>query len=170
MNVKSNVNRKGEIFVGNWDSKAREGGEQQLKYLNATGFNFNTSAIINLIGLNTTDNQNAGYDKYDMAFVMYHEIYAHIKLGSLKDAEKEHHAFGNTFYAKGMGLYDQDIVGGTLVVQGSQAWKIFKQILELKIKNGDGTEQNKNDLKSMNQIDDDAAAKAAKADKKKTKK
>ncbi|MEO9023277.1 MAG: hypothetical protein ABI237_18530 [Ginsengibacter sp.] len=169
LSVKNNVNKKGDMFIANWDAKAREGGEEQLHFLNSSGFNFKTNATINIIGLNTTNDQNIKYDKYDLAFVMYHEIYAHVKLASLKDARKEHRDFGNTYYAKGMGLYDNDIVGGTLVIQGSEAWKIFKQLLELKIKNGDGTEQNKIDLNSMNQTDQ-AATKAAKADKAKTKK
>lgn len=69
-----------------------------------------------------------------------------------------------------MGLYDSDIVGGTLMVQGSEAWKVFNQILDLKIKNGDGTKQNKADLKTINHADAAAAKAAADATKKKSKK
>jgi hypothetical protein len=169
--LKGTIDSKGNLTMNNWDAKAREGGEQQLKYLNASGFNFNTSAAISIVGLNTTDNQHLGYDKYDLAFAMYHEIYAHVKLGkTLKNGGSEHSQFGNTYYTKGMGLYDEDIVGGTLMVQGSPAWKFFKQLLELKIKNGDGTSENKSDLKKINQVDADAAKAAASKDKKKGKK
>jgi len=169
--IKGTVDSRGNVVMNNWDTKAREGGEQQLKYLNASEFNFNTSAAINIVGLNNTNNQHLGYDKYDLAFAMYHEIYAHIKLGkTLQNGDKEHHDFGNTFYAKGMGLYSENIVGGSLMVQGSEAWKFFKQLIELKIKNGDGTKQNKADLKTMNTTDASAAKAAADATKKKGKK
>ena len=169
--IKGTIDSKGNVVMNNWDEKAREGGEQQMKYLNNSGFNFNTSAAISIVGLNTTDNQHLGYDKYDLAFAMYHEIYAHIKLGkTLQNGDKEHHDFGNTFYTKGMGLYSENIVGGSLMVQGSEAWKFFKQLLELKIKNGDGTKQNKADLKTMNTTDAAAAKAAADAAKKKGKK
>jgi len=169
--IKGTVDSRGNVVMNNWDTKAREGGEQQLKYLIASEFNFNTSAAINIVGLNNTNNQHLGYDKYDLAFAMYHEIYAHIKLGkTLQNGDKEHHDFGNTFYAKGMGLYSENIVGGSLMVQGSEAWKFFKQLIELKIKNGDGTKQNKADLKTMNTTDASAAKAAADATKKKGKK
>jgi len=172
LNVKDNVNSDGKVVMGNnFDDKAREGMEQQLKYLNNSDFNFNTTAAINIVGLNTTDYQNTGYDKYDLAFVMYHEIYAHIKLGkTLKNGAAEHRQFGNTFYTKGMALYDGDIVGGSLMVQGTEAWKVFKQILELKIKNGDGTSQNKTDLQTMNKVDAVSAKAPADESKKKGKK
>ena len=165
--IKGKIDSEGNVMMNNWDSKAKDGGEQQLKYLNSSGFNFNTSAAISIVGLNMTDDKHLEYDKYDLAFAMYHEIYAHVKLGkTLQNGNSEHYKFGNTFYSKGMGLYSNNIVGGTLMVQGSEAWKFFKQLLELKIKNGDGTKQNKADLKTMT-LTDTAAAKAAKKKEKK---
>lgn len=171
LTVKNNVSSKTELVINNWDAKAREGGEQQLKFINNSGFNFNTSAVISIIGLNTTDNQNLSYDKYDLAFGMYHEIYAHVKLAkTVVGATPQHAAFGNYYYTAGMGLYNGEIVGATLMVQGSEAWKLFKQILDLKIKNGDGTKQNQSDLKTMNQADAATSKAAADAVKKKSKK
>ncbi len=128
LTVKNNVSSTGELVINNWDAKEREGGEQQLKYLNASGFNFNTSATISINGLNTTDNQHLGYDKYDLAYSMYHEIYAYVKVAkTVQGGGAQHAAFGNYYYTAGMGLYDSDIVGGTLMVQGSESWKVFKK-------------------------------------------
>jgi len=170
LTIKDNVNNKGDIEIRNWGPKARKIGERQLNYLNASGFNFNTSAVINIVGLNTTDDQHLKYDKYDLAFAIYHEVFAHIKLAkSIKDEGSQHSAFGNFYYTPGMGLYNKEVVGGTLMVQGSEAWKVFKQILELKIKNGDGTKRNKTDLKFMNEADAKAASDEARKKGKKSK-
>ncbi len=170
LTVKANVDEKGKLFAS-FSEKEREGAQNQLSFLNASGFNFRTAATISIIGLNTTDDKHRKLDNYDLAFAMYHEIYAHVKLAKSETTKAtQHRSFGNYTYAPGMGLYDSEIVGGSLVIQGSEAWKIFKQILELKVKNGDGTEQNKKDLKQMNQDDANAAAKLSKAAKAKQKK
>jgi hypothetical protein len=164
LKLKDNVNEKGELIINNTSLKNWEERQQKLKFVNASGFNFRTEAAINLVGLNSTNDDNLKFDKYDLAFAIYHEIYSHIKLArSLSGGESaEHRAFGNYFYTAGMALYDSNIVGGSLMVEGSEAWNVFKQILELKIKNGDGTNRNKIDLKFMNETEAKAKASALK--------
>ncbi|HEY8898342.1 MAG TPA: DUF6443 domain-containing protein [Niastella sp.] len=168
MNTVDNLNSKknvveGALEVHDITPKDQEGFNQQLKYFNVSGFNLSTTAAIHVVGLNATDFKHGLLDKYDLAFSIYHEIFAHIKLAQkLNNENKEHHTFGNTTYQAGMILGNPNYVGGFIVVPGSEAWKIFKQILELKVKNGDGTKQNKTDLATMNQYDAAASAKQKK--------
>ena len=117
-------------------------------------------SLTHLVGLNIEGNRNVGtLDKYDLAFVLYHEIAAHIK-GATGDANLDHNKFGNTVYTPGLILRSNTIVGGLTVQPNTEAWTVFEELLALKIQNKDATKQNISDYQFM--IDTDNNAKKTK--------
>jgi RHS repeat-associated protein len=90
--------------------------------------------------------------KYDIAAAIFHEIIAHIE-GELPDfnADDEHANYG-TRRVPIYGIYTD---GSDLsnVLEGSLAWQISEQLIQLKIQEGNGTTQDKSDLKKMLEAD-----------------
>ena len=145
--------KNGKIKLATRDSKGNE------KYANSSGFKFKDGDKNNLIGRNFTNNLHAQYDEYDLAFVLYHEMKAHVKSGTGSPSD-EHAKFGNYGYVKGMQLwyYDKDLGQSIMIVQpGTDAWKAFKEILAKKVADGKGTTTNVKDLKYMNDWDKPAS-------------
>jgi RHS repeat-associated protein len=97
---------------------------------------------VNSIGFDESFLKRA--DKYDVAFTLFHEIFAHIA------TEMSHDEFGNTTELIGLGLtYRSGNTSEMSVGAFTPAWDILTQLLELKIANGDGTEENKKDLQTI---------------------
>jgi RHS repeat-associated protein len=93
-------------------------------------------------------------DKYDLAFAIFHEMKAHIS-GDVNYANKEHKAFGGPTMIPGLLIHDSK--GKLIFDLKSDAWNMAKELLQLKIKDGNGTAQNKKDLAEMTKIEQNAA-------------
>ncbi|AXY78527.1 hypothetical protein D3H65_05345 [Paraflavitalea soli] len=91
-------------------------------------------------------------DKYDLAFVFFHEMNAHIS-NSSGDEEKEHNRFGNSSVTPGLPLKNNGVLN---VKFQSTAWSYMKDLLELKVKDGNATKENIRDLALMKKMEEDA--------------
>jgi hypothetical protein len=90
---------------------------------------------------------------YPMAFAIYHEMKAHIN-NDLGDANKEHQAFGGSTMIPGLLIHNSN--GKIIYALGSDAWNEMKQLLQLKIGDGNGSSQNARDLIEMMKMELDA--------------
>jgi RHS repeat-associated protein len=101
------------------------------------------------------DRDNIGkLDKYDLAFAIFHELRAHIS-GAVGDENKEHEAFGGATMNRGLLIHNSK---GKLIFEvGSEAWNMAKELLQMKIKDGIGTDRNKKDLAEIIKTEKDAA-------------
>jgi hypothetical protein len=88
-------------------------------------------------------------DKYDMAYAIFHEMAAHLD-NDRGSAALEHTDFGSQAVTVGLGqaFYGRD-AGFPTVTEGTTAWKFVEQLLTQKIKDGNGTTQNSDDLQYM---------------------
>jgi len=137
---------KGEVTVLNKDSKSNQ------DYINASGFRLRQGDINHFVGRNFTNNKHIDLDEYDLAFILYHEMKSHIQ-DRTESVDGDHDKFGNKRYIQGMGLWYFDEWDNTkkmVVNYGTDSWNIFKQILEKKINDGKGSDQNIKDFKYMN--------------------
>ncbi|HEY8929088.1 MAG TPA: hypothetical protein VIM55_07845 [Mucilaginibacter sp.] len=92
------------------------------------------------------------YDKYALALLLFHEIAAHIENhSSTYNEDLEHANYGSTVFPAN-GIYTDGSSDPNLI-EGSLAWQIEEQILQLKIQEGNGTEQDKSDLAKMREAD-----------------
>lgn len=147
------VSMAGKVYVFNENSK------QNQDYINYSGFNVKPYNKNHFIGINYTNGRRKKLGKYAMAFAMYHEMYAHIK-ETTGNSLKDHWKFGSFDVSPGMQLfyyYWSDGTGrekgGTLVEYGTKSWDVFKQILQKKIQDGNGTKINRKDLQYMNEYE-----------------
>jgi RHS repeat-associated protein len=139
------LNKNGKVKMNIDNSRSNEIGAT------AANFKHQDGDADNFIGLNNTDNRQNKLDKYDLAFILYHEAQAHIK-GRTGEPSKEHYNFGNYAFGTGMQLWYYDKKLGqyqTAVRPGTDSWKAFKEILQIKVSDGKGTEKNKEDLNYM---------------------
>jgi RHS repeat-associated protein len=97
----------------------------------------------------------AKLDKYLLAFAIFHEMRAHIDFGYINDEAGEHKEFGNYLIPLQLHSGIDDIPGSPdwMVWPGTDAWDVLKQILTLKKKDGEATEQNIKDLNEMMNYD-----------------
>lgn len=147
MYTQAHLGAKGMIKNGKINTSAMGNPE---KFESMDGHKVKPKNVTSIIGV-AIDRVNADkYDKYDLAMSMYHEMAAHID-GDIGNGDMEHFRFGQTGQIKGLGLHlgvsdgDNDFS----VTPGSNAWGMMKQLLQLKISDGNGTELNKSDLQDM---------------------
>ena len=107
---------------------------------NLDGLSVKKDVQVDVMEVNTTQESNV--DKYSMAFAIFHEMRVHMDNNS-GTGDTQHEKFGNFQVSKDLSL------SGTDVKPGSDAWNFLRQLLTLKIKDGNGTDQNKADLKCM---------------------
>lgn len=119
---------------------------ENADFIGADGKDVKRSAgrEISLVGIQK-DNINK-LDKYDLAFAVFHEMRAHVT-GALNDESKEHSNFGTYAAAPGLNIHFDD--GRIMFKMGSDAWNMAKDLLQLKIHDGNGTNQNVADLVEM---------------------
>jgi RHS repeat-associated protein len=137
--------------IGQVKISGYENSKNDEDYINSSGFNFKGGGKNHFVGRNFTENLNSKLDKYDLAFIMFHEISAHIK-NTTGDADKDHDKFGSSAAGTGMKLWtynEWEEKYETIVKYGTDSWTVFKEILKAKVNDGNGTGQNKEDLKYM---------------------
>ena len=111
---------------------------------NLNGLNVKNGVQVDAMEINTKQEQ--GLDKYDMAMVVFHEMRAHMD-NNKGDGDDQHRKFGNWEIKPGLSLQGDD--GLELYKPGSDAYTFLRQLLTIKIKDGNGTDQNKKDLTEM---------------------
>ena len=160
--TKNFVNSAGKIDIEKFEETTKDAEDIGIvHFANASGFNFNTNSNIFLVSLNQTKDLYLELDKYDRAFVIYHELMAHVKMRSdlnnghdLKTEQElktEHQRFGNYDFSKGMRLYDEHDM--PVVSPNTPAWNAFKSILKQKIDDGNASSKNKKEYKDMEEME-----------------
>lgn len=110
-------------------------------------------AEISLVTLN--EKYSNSLDKYQIALIVGHEIYAHVQ--SPGSADAQHDAFGGTSLNLSLSPYVQNKNGestNTWIFRPlSPAWNLLKEVLKQKIDNKDATISNTLDYKAMLQYE-----------------
>lgn len=122
-------------------------GDNYPEFSNVEGMSVKKGKV-DIIEINTV--QEHRLDKYDMAFALFHEMKAHLD-NDKGSPDDQHSKFGNFSYSPGLSLNDAQ--GLPNFTEGSDAWKFLEQLLTTKIKDGNGTNQNKKDLEYMLKTD-----------------
>jgi len=146
-NTFANIERRGDVVDGKIELKSPE---NKKIFKGLEGHKVKPKHVSAVTAINTT--QENKITKYDIAAAIFHEIIAHIE-GELTDFDpvKEHQNYG-AGYVPTNGIYTE---GSEIpnVIEGGLAWMIAEQLIQLKIQEGNGTAQDKSDLKKMLEAD-----------------
>jgi hypothetical protein len=144
---KEYIDANGKIDIEKWYRATEDPDNRGMaRFANGSGFNFNTKANIFLVSLSSTNDIYLLADKYDRAFAIIHELFAHVRINSESES-KDHEIFGGSEQFLGMRLYDKD--GFPIVRPNTPAWTIFKKILKQKIDDGNADQKNKDEYEKM---------------------
>jgi RHS repeat-associated protein len=140
----NNLRAKGFIKDNKITFDKVDGESPALKNFQGHDVKKSEGSEVSIIGITEFSLDN--YDKYDLAFAIYHEIRAHVDC-SVGNGDQEHAAFGSIYTPSELAL--NNFKNEPYFPVKSDGWNFLKELLQLKIDDGNGTRQNKKDLSEM---------------------
>ena len=146
-NTFADIERRGDVNDGEIELKSTK---NMNTFRGLQGHKVKPKHVSAVTAINGTEENKI--TKYDIAAAIFHEIIAHIE-GETPDfnSDAEHQNYG-TAYVPINGIYTDDS-GFPNIIEGSLAWEISEELIQLKINDGNGTKQDKSDLKKMLEAD-----------------